>query len=58
MSDVLQELDGLEIVSDSSCQNSLSVYAGYDDAISDDMLCAGGNLGQDGCQAENINIEN
>ena len=48
---VLQELAGLEVVSDSRCSTALQ------SSISPDMLCAGGEAGKDGCQGETVQTE-
>ena len=44
---ILQELGGLEVLSDNQCRARLGSQA-----ISPDMLCAGGREGEDACQAE------
>ena len=52
MADELQELGGLEVVSDQSCSSSIGSVPGYSNSISSDMLCAGGVKGKDGCQGD------
>ena len=50
---ILQELGGLEVVSDQQCQASIGAVAGYSSSdVSSDMLCAGGNRGKDACQGD------
>ena len=44
---ILQELEGLKVLSDEQCRGRLG-----SSAISSDMLCAGGKKGEDACQAE------
>ena len=44
---ILQELAGLQVLSDDQCRGRLG-----SSAISSDMLCAGGRKGEDACQAE------
>jgi len=49
----LQELAGLEIVSDFACGQSISSVPGYSSsAVTQDMLCAGGQQGKDACQGD------
>ena len=44
---ILQELEGLEVVSDDQCKASIDSVSGYSRAdVSQDMLCAGGNQGK------------
>jgi len=52
VAETLQVLDGLSIVSDASCQESLATIPGYADSVTSDMLCAGGEAGKDGCQGD------
>ena len=48
-----QELAGLEIVSDFACGQSISSVPGYSSsAVTQDMLCAGGQQGKDACQGD------
>ena len=50
---ILQELGGLEVVSDQQCAASIGAVGGYSSSdVSSDMLCAGGNQGQDACQGD------
>ena len=48
---ILQELEGLEVLSDQQCRGRLG-----SSAISSDMLCAGGEEGEDACQAETTTV--
>ena len=44
---ILQELEGLEVVSDDQCKASIGAVGGYSSSdVTPDMLCAGGNQGQ------------
>ena len=52
MAEELQELEGLEVVTDQSCSSSIGSVSGYSNSISSDMLCAGGVQGKDGCQGD------
>ena len=53
LSHVLQELEGLPVVSDSQCRTAIGSVPGYSDSdISSDMLCAGGDQGRDACQGD------
>jgi len=50
---ILQELEGLEVVSDDQCKASIDSVSGYSRTdVSQDMLCAGGNQGKDACQGD------
>ena len=43
---ILQELEGLRVLSDRQCRARLG-----NSAVSPDMVCAGGEEGEDSCQA-------
>ena len=44
----LQELTGLKVVSDQSCASSIGSQPGYSNSdVTDDMLCAGGEVSKD-----------
>ena len=46
---ILQELEGLEVVSDDQCKASIGAVSGYSSSdVTPDMLCAGGNQGKVG----------
>ena len=46
---ILQELEGLEVLSDDQCKVKIGAVSGFSGQdISSDMLCAGGNQGQVG----------
>ena len=47
VSDVLQELENLTIVSDAACGTALASTGA---TVTSDMLCAGGEKDKDGCQ--------
>ena len=46
VSDVLQELE-LKVVDDATCYEAMD-----GDTFADEQICAGGNLGKDGCQGD------
>ena len=53
ISHILQELEGLTVVSDSQCGAAIGAVQGYSSSdISSDMLCAGGEQGRDACQGD------
>ena len=52
-SDTLQELKGLQVLSDSECRSAMESVQGFSGSdISSDMLCAGGEQGRDACQGD------
>ena len=50
VSSVLMELEGLQVRSDSACATALGQVT--QSAITDDMVCAGGEEGKDACQGD------
>ena len=51
---ILQELEGLQVLSDDQCRDLLAAYlaAGENRGISPDMVCAGGEEGKDSCKGD------
>ena len=50
VSPVLMELEGLLVQSDSACATALGEVT--QSAVTDDMVCAGGEEGKDACQGD------